>query len=240
MRGMGAMAVIVAPVLTHCFGDGGLPATEWTGPPFSAEIVPQKEPAKPPARIYVGEGRIRLEMGDPLDRAAIVFDPARRTTLIISLKDRSYIDAGMFTSLLARGTVPLMRFLHPMHADDPCIDWNSTVENVSMWPVGVAVHAHSSDSTPHLVCHHQGSESVNGRPAQKWTVAEKGASDSGTVWIDDRLHLIVKSTSHSGGVELHDIQEGPQPAALFEPPAGYRRLGFSEIFAKLRHTTAAN
>ncbi len=240
-RAVGAAAVFIAPLLTQCFQDGGVKAAQWTGPPFSAQIVSLRDSTKPPTRIYMGAGKIRLETGEPANRSAIVFDPARGRTLIISMKHRRYIDAGMFTSLLARGAAPVMRLLRPMNADNPCTDWNSVIDHISIGHDTIAVRTRISDTaTPPFVCRHVGADSVGGRRAQKWAVAETEGGDSGTLWIDDRLHIISKSTSRSGGIELRDIQEGPQPPELFEPPPGYRRLGLAEMLATLRNPTATN
>jgi hypothetical protein len=237
-RGVGAL--LMAPLLAQCFGGGDLTAAEWRGPPFSAEIFSARDSTKPSTRIYMGTGKFRLEMGKPDDRSAIVFDPARGTTLLIGMKDRSYIDAGMFTSLIARGAAPVMRLLRPMNAVDPCTDWNSVIDHMSVGHDSLTLHLRSSDTVHPFICRHIGAESVNGRPAQKWAVAQGDHGDSGTLWIDDGLHIISKSASPSGEIELRDIEEGPQPAALFEPPPGYRRLGLSEMLAKLRNPTATN
>ena len=48
--------------------------------------------------------------------------------------------------------------------------------------------------------------------------------DSGTVWLDSKLRFPVKWQEKSGGFELRNIQEGTQPASLFEVPAGYTKF----------------
>jgi hypothetical protein len=55
------------------------------------------------------------------------------------------------------------------------------------------------------------------------TACSAGVSNKGQkhyVWVDTKLHCVVK-TDEGGGIELRNIQEGPQPASLFEVPAGY-------------------
>jgi hypothetical protein len=74
-----------------------------------------------------------------------------------------------------------------------------------------------------------GRESVNGIPATKYRVAtDEGAKTRmrGHMWISDH-GIPVRTDLETGGdrilMELRDLVVGPQPAALFEPPADYQR-----------------
>lgn len=53
-----------------------------------------------------------------------------------------------------------------------------------------------------------------------------------TVWISDRFDIPLRTESSDGRItELRNIREGRQPAALFEPPEGYRKAaGMMELF----------
>jgi hypothetical protein len=44
------------------------------------------------------------------------------------------------------------------------------------------------------------------------------------VWVDTKLHCVVKTDGAEGSIEPQNIQEGPQPASLFEVPAGYTKF----------------
>ena len=78
-----------------------------------------------------------------------------------------------------------------------------------------------------LKCTKLGSESVNGRTADKWEVVATQGQETfrSIMWVDLRLRLPVKA-EFPGGVlsELHDVKEGPQPPELFAVPADYKKV----------------
>ena len=55
----------------------------------------------------------------------------------------------------------------------------------------------------------------------------------GTVWIDQRLHIISKAADDHSQMEMRNIHEGPQSVALFEAPAGYRKLSVASMLSAL-------
>lgn len=74
-----------------------------------------------------------------------------------------------------------------------------------------------------------GRETVNGIPATKYRVAtDDGAKTRmrGHMWVSDH-GIPVRTDLETGGdrilMELRNLVVGPQPAALFEPPADYQR-----------------
>lgn len=230
-----AVAVfLIAPLLTGCFEGSGVPMT-WSGPPFSADIVDLRQPTKPATRIYVGDQRVRMESMDPTGRTALVFDPQHNTTLLISEKDRSYIDAGMFARVIAIGFAPLMRFFRPAGTGDPCTQWNTTVDMFT-----AITRQHRSGPPPHFTCQSLGAESVDGRSAHKWSVTEDSHSNSGTVWIDDRLQIVSKSMDQNGEMEMRNIKEGAPPQAMFEAPADYQKLSLAAMVSALAKGKAAS
>ena len=226
-RALAPAALLFVPLLSRCFG-GDVSNAGWSGPPFSAQLMDNRQHDRSPSRIYMGDQKLRLDVNDG-GQAAFVFDPAHRTLLLINNKDKTYLDAGMLAPLAAAGIGPVMRFLRPVATGDPCTQWNTTVDQFAAY-----MTRHSEKTKPHFTCQDLGSESVNGRSAHKWSIASNEKKDEGTVWIDDRLHIMVKSLDKDGGMELRDIHEGPQAAALFEPPAGYRKLGLSEMLAAVK------
>ena len=44
------------------------------------------------------------------------------------------------------------------------------------------------------------------------------------MWVDTKLHCVVKTDGAAGSIELRNIKEGSQPASLFEIPAGYTKF----------------
>jgi len=75
-----------------------------------------------------------------------------------------------------------------------------------------------------------GREAVNGIPATKYFVSsDNGQTDrmKGHMWISDEgipLRTDLMAGTDRIQMELRDLVVGPQPAALFEPPAGFQRL----------------
>ena len=76
----------------------------------------------------------------------------------------------------------------------------------------------------------QGREAVHGVPATKYFVAsadEDGGRMQGHVWISDHgipVRMDLSSGRQRTHMELRDLAVGPQPASLFEPPAGYQKF----------------
>lgn len=228
-----AMSTALASLLTACLASPGGNTAALNGPPFSADLTDPGNPSKPPTRIYLGDGKLRMESTDSLSRGALVLDPAHNVTLLILDKDRTYIDAGMLAPMIGAGFAPLMRFIRPVTSGDPCAEWNSTVDQYA-----TLLRQRSSGPPPKFSCSKLGTESVNDRPATKWAVTATPDNKTATVWIDERLHVISKSMDSNGQMEMRNIHEGPQPTALFVPPEGYRKLGMAEMLGSLGKTGA--
>ena len=219
-----AALLLSVTLLTACIGrDIAGAANAWNGASFSAEMVDPAHPTKPASRIWIGDGRVRLQSEDTSGIGAIVLDPAHGTTLIVNDHARSYIDAGMFTSLVTIGFAPLMKVLRPAGSGDPCSQWNTAIN-----PFGAFAKNSKNGQVPHWTCTSLGTESVNGRPAQKWAVASNDPSDGPmTIWVDDRLHVLSRSQGKNGTMEMRNIHEGAQPDSLFTPPASYEKITIS-------------
>jgi hypothetical protein len=72
-------------------------------------------------------------------------------------------------------------------------------------------------------CRKSGNETLDGRSALKYEITSTDDAVS-HVWVDPKLHTMLKHQSPTGDVELRNIKEGSQPAALFEIPAGYQKM----------------
>lgn len=83
-----------------------------------------------------------------------------------------------------------------------------------------------------------GTETVSGYKCTKKRIETKVAFlgfekvVKSTVWISDRFDMPLRTEDNSGRItELRNIREGRQPAALFEPPEGYRKAaGMMDLF----------
>jgi hypothetical protein len=94
--------------------------------------------------------------------------------------------------------------------NDACPQWKKTAEQAGTFKNWGS-------------CTKVGSDSLNGRSTVKYEgVSAKG--EKSFVWVDTKLHCVVKMDGTDGGMELRNIQEGSQPASLFEIPAGYTKF----------------
>jgi hypothetical protein len=81
-----------------------------------------------------------------------------------------------------------------------------------------------------------GEETVNGRHTLTWEVSETMRGQSGTqyVWVDVKLHCIVKMQMGPSTMELQNIGKGPQPASIFALPTGYQVMDGREPLTGFR------
>lgn len=73
-----------------------------------------------------------------------------------------------------------------------------------------------------------GVETLNGRSTERWvktTTMKDGKKETTTSWYDPELKISVREQLPGGLFrELRDIKIAPQPATLFQVPAGYQRV----------------
>ena len=68
---------------------------------------------------------------------------------------------------------------------------------------------------------------MNGREHRQVRGDER-QGETGAVWLDPKLRFPAKWQGKNGGGELRNIQEGSQPASLFEIPAGYTNVRYGQ------------
>jgi hypothetical protein len=226
-RRMAALPLCCA-LVAACFG--GPPGDAWNAPPFSADLVDLHNAGRTPTHIDVGVGKLRMVSTDNGKTTTFVFDPQKHTLLVVDDQAKTYIDAGLFSSMVAAGMGPMLRLFRPAADGDPCTVWNGTVNQFASF-------SKQSGPPPHFSCAPMGSDAVNGRPAHKWTVTATGGNEASdgpaTVWIDDRLHIITKSIDPNGSMEMRDVREGAPSADLFVAPASYQKIGVTDFLASL-------
>jgi outer membrane lipoprotein-sorting protein len=85
---------------------------------------------------------------------------------------------------------------------------------------------HACQSDPNTKCEKVGSDTVLGRSVDKYVVTntEDGVPVKSTIWFDRELLFPIKVESEDGSMEATSIEIGPQPAELFEIPAGYSEM----------------
>jgi hypothetical protein len=172
---------------------------------FSADIVDvQKEGTPTQAKIYFAKDKMRIESQDqhnPKASGVFIMDMANQSSIILMPQQHMY----MQMPAQAMGQRGLYSFFRAGDVENACTDWQKM--------------PHNQGGT----CRKVGSETVNGRNAVKY----EGTNSSGEteqVWLDPKLRFPLKWQGKNHGGELRNIQEGGQPASLFEIPAGYTKM----------------
>jgi hypothetical protein len=82
-------------------------------------------------------------------------------------------------------------------------------------------------------CISLGEEKRNGRKTEKWRVVRGSGdkSETGTTWIDEDLHIVVRDERPNNVFELRNIQVTHQPEALFSLPSDYKEVVHTNVDA---------
>ena len=152
----------------------------------------------PLGKLFVGKGRLRFD-------AALGQTPSP-TTIVDSVHLVGYVLVpGKPVEVIPhfegiRGVVNqggLSKYLLPVDPEKPCSHWLD------------------------VQCKALGTESLEGRSTTKWEITQASFEDQSWIsylWTDVRLHIVSKRQFRQDFVELRNIVEGPQPAALFQVP----------------------
>jgi hypothetical protein len=204
-----AFAVLSAP----CARGGDQPQQ------FSADLVYDKAGVRAAAhsgKLNVADRKIRIEPPDP----AIGFFIVRSDTAaayFVKPAQRVFMDAKQSSELT--------QLLVPVNPDDPCRQWQAMAQIAGVTDQGAAWR-----------CDRIGDESIAGHRAIKY----RGISpreDRYLIWIDPRIDFVVKLEANDGStVEAANIQEGPQPAQLFEIPAGYAKFDPQKLIDRIKQS----
>ncbi len=173
---------------------------------FSADMVDtQKGEATPRAKILMTKDKMRIESAASNNArgmgGVVIINFATQTTTVLMEQQHMYMEMPVQMAN-QRGTY---NFFRTGDADAACADWVQQAKNKGG------------------TCHKVGSDTVNGRSTVKYEGTSAGG-DTNTFWIDPKLRFPVKWQSKNSGGELRNIQEGSQPASLFEIPAGYTKM----------------
>jgi hypothetical protein len=171
---------------------------------FSADLVSNPERASSgPAKIYASKDKMRFEGHEQNGHTGtLIINFATQTTDILVPERKMYVESAMGHG---PGAQRSFNFFRAADAENACDEWQKMA------------------TKPGGTCHKVGSEVVNGRSAIKY----QGTSAEGDVtyvWIDPKLRFPVKWQGKNSGGELHNIQEGAQPAGLFAVPSDYQKL----------------
>lgn len=154
-------------------------------------------------KLYRGENAVRLEPPEEGDGAVkgtvVIYDLARQVTYFLNPAMKAYVERP---GSAAGGPVSLF----VPQKDNPC----------------ALLPRFSKDAT----CQKIGTDSVNGRKADKWQATQRrgGSTITEYAWVDFDWHIAIKwTTSDQSTGQLENIRPGSQPASLFALPSGYHK-----------------
>jgi len=176
---------------------------------FSADVVTtDKSEAGQSTKIYVSKNKIRFEtQGQKRQAGAVILNSDTQMTDIIMPEQHMYMENRIGQG---PGQHRLFRYLEAVDVENACPDWQKMTE-------------HTGGS-----CQRVGDDTANGRAAVKYAITSAEGKSS-TVWIDKSLKFPIKWQGQDGSGEMQNIHEGPQPAALFEIPAGYQKFDMGNM-----------
>jgi hypothetical protein len=183
------------------------------GQEFSADVVDHKQENGGLKKIYATKDKIRFEVearNAAMGPSALILDEAQNKYTVLMAEKRMYMDAP---PMMVRPLIS--KFWRVDDVNDACPQWKKTADQA-----GVSKNWGS--------CTKIGSDTVNGRSAVEYEgVSNKG--EKSHIWVDTKLHCVIKTDAGAGGIELRNIKEGSQPSSLFEIPSGYNKFDMGSM-----------
>jgi Domain of unknown function (DUF4412) len=169
---------------------------------FSADVVETQKGEKGPTKVYFGKNKMRFDSGENGGRTGtVIMDFATQSFVIVMDQQHMYMEVPS-QAMEKRG---MFNFFRTGDAEDTCAEWLKLERNKGG------------------TCHKVGSDTVNDRKTEKYE-GTNSDGEASTIWLDPKLRFPVKWQSKTSGGELRNIQEGAQPASLFEVPSGYTKM----------------
>jgi len=206
--------IAVVGCLVACLGVGHLALAQ----EFSAEVFNSRMDSAQLKKVYAGKDKVRYEVESQnaaMGPSAVIVDEAENKWVVVIAERHMYMDAPRSM------TKPLItQFWHVQDVNDACPQWKKTAEQ-------------AGTDTNWGRCTKIGDDSVNGRSAVKYEgLSKKGEKNH--VWVDKKLHCVIKTEDGKGSMELRNIKEGAQPSSLFEVPAGYTKFDLGSMMNRSR------
>jgi hypothetical protein len=170
---------------------------------FSADIVQDGDHApKTATRVYFGKDKVRFDsQGQSKSAGAVILNLTDQKYVVVMAQQHMYMEMPA-QSMEQRG---MYTFFRIGDVENACSDWLKMARNTGG------------------TCHKAGNETVNGRDTIKYE-GTNSSGESSSVWLDSKLRFPVKWQTAKGSGGLTNIQEGAQPASLFEVPSGYSKM----------------
>lgn len=134
---------------------------------------------------------------------------------------KQYMDHGKMRTEMNQGGQTIIAIVRP----DKKVIWNLMVAQKMYMEIPISGSARTGAAAlpPDATYAKVGSEIVEGKPTDKYRIDMKG-KPVGFVWLAGQNIAKYQSADGATTVIYRDFKAGPQPAALFELPAGYRKL----------------
>lgn len=173
---------------------------------FSAEMVRQKPQGAANSKVSVSGTKVRLDTEGQAQANYAILNLSLRQSSMVLPTTKSYVvsQPGHLQS-----SIPFFIVEDPENA---CPAWEKSMKSPG-------------------TCKKVGDDTVNDRSAVKYT-ATSDNGETGTVWVDRKLHFVIKWEGDKSAAELKNIQEGPQSASLFLIPTDYEKIDPSAARAK--------
>jgi hypothetical protein len=185
---------------------------------FSADLVITTtigQPGLPPGKLYVSNGKVRIESPDALGGFFLV-DPGAKAAYYVRPAQRMFMDS--------RRSSRLTEIFVPLDPDNPCPEWRAMMKVAGV-----------TDDDGGWLCDPLGRGTVGGRSTMRYQIGfpQRHLSFG---WIDQKLKFPIRMQAQDGTVELENIQEGGRPASLFEIPAGYRKFDPQQLIDRIKQS----
>lgn len=166
-------------------------------------------------KYYFGGTKLRMEMNAAGHQSITITDINTKVVQTIMPDQKMYMEMNM-NGMMMKNKMPDMK---PYDPNNPCA------------------------GDDNVTCTKVGSELMNGRMTDKWQFTAKPGKKgvNRTVWIDKANHIPIKTVMDDGTtVEFKNIKEGPQPASLFQVPAGYQKMDMGNMMRGMKPPVGDN
>lgn len=171
---------------------------------FSADMVDITQGKAPTtkAKIYATKDKLRIEPeGD--EKAVMIVNLSTQTSYGLMPERKMYMEFNQSQGPAAQYWSRAL--FRPSDVEDSCSAWLKLPSNRGG------------------TCKKVGNETVNGRSTVKFE-GTNAKGETGYAWVDRKIGFPIKMQGNGQESELQNIKEGPQPASLFEVPAGYQKF----------------
>lgn len=194
---------------------GALAARPAAAQQFSADLVETPSATQDvTTRIFRSGNKMRFQIlrgSTPVGGS--IYDLDQNTITIYNDSLHTFGTAHL-TPQAATGILRNSLVLAAVDPANPCPAWTAMLQ---------AARQRAGEKPQQLTCTDMGTGPLNGRAAHKWNVTSDAGPGTYSAWVDVSLRVPSKGQDDEGkGIELKNLAEGSQPAALFAPPAGYK------------------